>query len=584
MIMKLTRKVLAMVLALTMILGLALSVSADETKYTLTINNTDAGHTYEAYQIFDGTLSTDGTTLSNITWGSSVKDGTGLLEALLTDKKEIKLTNGTTTLEAVFASAAALTDPADQLVKLAELLGNVSNDSSTLDRFAEVVGQAEYDADGKFVKHTYLGDPVATDDYTDFKYELNVPAGYYLVKDKEGTQEGEDDYYTKYIVRVVQSAAVNPKGSGITVEKTINDTLDGTYDDVEDFDINDDVYYKWVGTLPTNLRAYDEYWYKFTDTLPAGITFVQFEQVYIESHNGTTSHTFYDVTDTDTTNDELPKGITPTTPKEGEGGGIVTLTFDDLLTLYPSLLSTDKVVVKYRCYLNRDAVISKPNTNEVYLEYDNNPNGEGHGKTVKDVAHAFTFSFTVDKYDMADSTKKLEGVEFKLYYRTVDANENIVKMYAVVVTEEMIEDKKEVNGKVVDNDDLGMIYDWTADADEASILDTDAKGEFYVKGLDEGTYFLEEIKTVDGYNLLDTPIQIDIIPTYDEQGNECSVTVEYKVDAMTQGNRDVVGVRNSKGSTLPSTGGIGTTLFYVFGGILFAGAAILLITKKRMAV
>ena len=572
------KKVFALTLILVMLTAMAVPAMAAEQTYTLTINNTDPGHIYEAYQIFAGTLSDDQSTLSNVVWGSSVMydaNGDGdytdegeydksaaLLAALKADTKEFAIGDGnTSTLGAIFTAA-------EDASRVASILGTISNDSAPLDRFAEVVG-------------AHLGNPVSTSSYSEENTNYTISglsAGYYLVKDKDGTQEGEDDFYTKYIVRIVKSDSVNVKGGNVTVVKGINDTVGGTYDNVEDFNISETAYYKWDGTLPTNLRAYDKYWYKFTDTLPAGLDFIRIEQVYIESHTGSVSHTFLDMTDASTENDTLPAGIT-----FAENDGVITLEFNDLLKLYPSLLSTDKVIVKYSCTVNKDALIEQANTNEVYLEYDNNPNGEGHGKTVTDVAHAFTFKITVDKFDMADPTKKLENVQFVMYYRTVDASEQIVLNYAKVVTEELIAAGEKINGKDLTSADLGKVYGWTTDKSQASILDTDANGAFSVVGLDEGTYFLEETATVSGYNKLTTPVQIDIIPTYDEEGNECSVTVEYKVDSISQGNNGVVGIRNSKGSTLPSTGGIGTTMFHVFGSILLIGAVVLLVTKKRMS-
>lgn len=615
------KKFFALVLAVMLVMSLTVPAMAAG-DYKLTINNTVAGHTYEAYQIFSGSLSTDGTTLSNVEWGASIDPAKAgdLLNALLNDEKNLTVTGGTTTLKAVFASAAAETDPQKKFDKMVELLGSVSNDSSTLDRFAEIVGEANYST-GVFTGHSYLAAAVDSDDFADSKYELDLPAGYYLIKDQEGSVTNEGDYYTKYIVRVVKSDTVTPKGSGVTVEKTINDTLGGSYGNYEDFDINDRVYYKLEGSIPTNLRAYDDYWYKFTDTLPNGVSFVTIEQIYIENHNGEVVHMFYDVNDStkntlpsygaDTPDDKTDDySIKVTQGTAADDRKTVMVEFTDLLRLYPNLLSTDVVIVKYSCYLNRDALIKDPNTNTVYLEYDNNPNGEGHGQTVSDGAHAFTYKFTVDKYDMADSTKKLEGVTFHLYYRSTTSG-TIKNVYAQVATEEdiyqvdadgnLLKDASDnyilrvagsgdpntaqvlINGNPLLPENLGIVYGWTEDVTMASILDTDANGALTVEGLDEGTYFLEELTTVDGYNKLDTPVQIDIIPTYTEIDDAVSVVVEYKVDSITQGDSSIVHVRNSKGSTLPSTGGMGTTLFYVLGSVLVMGALVMLITKKRMA-
>ena len=115
-------------------------------------------------------------------------------------------------------------------------------------------------------------------------------------------------------------------------------------------------------------------------------------------------------------------------------------------------------------------------------------------------------------------------------------------------------------------------------------LDTDDKGAINLRGLHEGIFYLEEINTKSGYNKLDTPVQIQIKAEYEEDTTDgYKTTVTYEVDGMDQGASSTVGVRNSKGSTLPSTGGIGTTIFYIVGAILVVGAGVILITKKRMA-
>ena len=113
------------------------------------------------------------------------------------------------------------------------------------------------------------------------------------------------------------------------------------------------------------------------------------------------------------------------------------------------------------------------------------------------------------------------------------------------------------------------------------MLDTDAKGAIALRGLDEGIYYLKETKAPAGYNLMETPVKVEIIPVYTEAGDEVSVTVNYKVDDIEQ-DSNTVGVRNSSGSTLPVTGGIGTVLFYAIGSVLVIGAAVMLIVNKRL--
>lgn len=562
------KRAISIILCLVMVLSMSVTVFADET-HTLTINNATDGHTYEAYQIFAGTLETvsgtDTQVLTNIEWGSAIV-GEGY-------------DNSAALLKAIHDAATA----ADEASPMKRLLGvtdaatlaeamadSITTDSETLDTLAVI-----------FAKHIQKGKHTGTCADVGNAYEISgLTPGYYLVKDADGSLDEKYDSYTKFILRVIKDETVAPKSSVPSVDKTINDTIDGTFTEHEDFDINDTAYYKWVGQLPSNLKDYETYYYKFYDTLPTGIDFIQFEQVYLEGHDGNVVHTFYDAS---AENPTWPEGL-----NAANEGKKVTLEFEDLWKLYPSVLPTHKIVVKYSARVTRDALIADPMTNSVYVEFSNDPNADGEGtyppptgETPEDVAHAFTFQINVDKYDADNKEKKLAGAEFVLYYERTE-NDKIVKYYAQVVTEEMIAAGTVLNGTAVDADDLGVVYGWTTDETQASVLDTDENGAIQLDGLDSGIYYLKETKAPAGYNLMETPVKIEIIPAYNENGDEVSVTVDYKVDDKEQ-DTNTVGVRNSSGSTLPVTGGIGTTMFYLFGSIMFIGAAVLLITKKRMA-
>ena len=136
-----------------------------------------------------------------------------------------------------------------------------------------------------------------------------------------------------------------------------------------------------------------------------------------------------------------------------------------------------------------------------------------------------------------------------------------------------------INGKIVNEAMVGVVYGWTDDKDKASILDTDAMGEIHLYGLDVDTYYLEETKTIGGYNLLEGAVEIELEPDYADPE---SVKVTYYVDGRSQGAEPAVSIANARGNALPSTGGVGTTMFYIGGSILVFLAAVLFITKKRM--
>lgn len=574
------KKAISIIVCLVMFMSMTITAFAAEQTHTLTINNPTKGHQYEAYQIFSGVLEKisgkDTQVLTNIEWGSAiVGEGYDNSKDLLDDINAA-------------AEAAADGTPMKKLLGVSEhdaaylaevIADNVTSDSVTLDALAAIF--AKHIEDGKNTGTQAYKENIVTEDgkEVDKSYYTvsGLAPGYYLVKDKDNSLGNQYDSYTKFILRVIKDETVAPKSSVPSVDKSINTTIDGTYTEYADFDINDTAYYKWVGKLPSNLKDYETYFYKFYDTLPQGIEFIRFEQVYIEGHDGNLVHTFYDASKGTT----MPAGI-----HESKNGKEITLAFEDLWTLYPSILPTQKIVVKYSARVTRDALIASPMTNSVYVEFSNDPNAEGAGtpptgKTPEDVAHAFTFQINVDKYDADNKETKLEGAEFKLYYERTE-NDAVVKYYAQVITEEMIEKGEEINGTVVDQDDLGVVYGWTTDDTKASVLDTDVMGSISVRGLDEGIYYLKETKAPAGYNLMETPVKIEIIPVYTTTGDKVSVTVNYKVDDIEQ-DSNTVGVRNSSGSTLPVTGGMGTILFYALGSVLVIGAVVVLVVKKRLS-
>lgn len=226
-----------------------------------------------------------------------------------------------------------------------------------------------------------------------------------------------------------------------------------------------------------------------------------------------------------------------------------------------SLHTNDKVVVTYSATINSNAVVGTAgNENETWLKYGNN--GETtHGRT-----KTYTWKFNILKFftNSNDEKQYLADVEFVLYRKnnTTDPAE-----YA----------KFDSNNKLTG---------WTKNESEAGKLRTNATSNVCVEGLDEGTYFLKETATPVGFNSLTSDVEVQITSSCNTLTN-ATYTVQYKMVndedfADTDDKEKVVPIENKRGTTLPGTGGIGTTIFYVIGGGLMAAAAILLITKKRM--
>lgn len=226
-----------------------------------------------------------------------------------------------------------------------------------------------------------------------------------------------------------------------------------------------------------------------------------------------------------------------------------------------SLHTNDKVVVTYSATINSNAVVGTAgNENETWLKYGNN--GETtHGRT-----KTYTWKFNIFKYftDSNDKMQYLADVEFVLYRKnnTTDPAE-----YA----------KFDSNNKLTG---------WTKNESEAGKLRTNATSNVCVEGLDEGTYFLKETATPGGFNGLTSDVEVQITGSCNTLTG-ANYAVEYKMVneegfTDTDDEEKVVPIENKRGTTLPGTGGIGTTIFYVVGGGLMVAAAILLITKKRM--
>lgn len=225
-----------------------------------------------------------------------------------------------------------------------------------------------------------------------------------------------------------------------------------------------------------------------------------------------------------------------------------------------TLHTNDKVVVTYSATINSNAVVGTAgNENETWLKYGNN--GETtHGKT-----KTYTWKFNIFKYftDSNDKMQYLANVEFVLYRKNADDKAEYAKF-----------------------DSNNKLSGWTEAESEAGKLKTSATSIVGVEGLDKGTYFLKEITTPDGFNGLTSDVEVQIDSSCNTL-NGATYTVQYKMvneDDFTDTDEEekVVPIENKRGTVLPGTGGIGTTIFYVVGGGLMVAAAILLITKKRM--
>ena len=492
--MRKVKKLLGLLLAAVMVLAMGTTAFADEKTHTITAPNN--GHTYEVYQIFKGDYSEGDNSqkvLSNVKWG---KNGTGtqgdnVSEEILT---ELKNANGSDT-----------------------------------EQLAVITKYAKLQSSDKFGTVTY-------------ESPLEVPSGYYLIKDEDGSQENEQDSYTLYIVQVVgENITIAPKAGVPESEKKVDDKNDSntredeeSWQDSADYDIGDHVPYQLTATLPDNVSNYTSYTLKFVDTMSRGLTYdADSAEVFV---NGKSAGKLEPTSANYSGDDD-----------RYTDGTVLTWNFANIKAAPYNAGNNAVITIEYTATLNNNAVMgSAGNPNKMHIEFSNNPNGEGTGQTPDDTNIVFTYKVVVNKVD--EDKKPLAGAQFTLQ-------------------------KKQANGSW---EDIGS----------ATVSENQAT--FTFSGLDDGDYKLIETVTPDGYNDI-ADIEFTITAEHDILSNDPRLTSltgdtttgEITFTPNTSNGSLTTDVENKSGAELPETGGMGTTIFYVLGAILVIGAGVLLIARRR---
>lgn len=375
---------------------------------------------------------------------------------------------------------------------------------------------------------------------------VEVVGGYYLIKDQDGSLSGSEPY-TTYLVSVVGTVTITPKSNDVPeFEKKLKDTNDTTGDttgwqDSADYDIGDYIPFRLQGTVPEDYDSYTTYYYAFHDVEEAGLTF---DPSSVEVHLGDENGAIISATDY--------KVLTKKDGTTSDTECTFEIVFDDLKKV-SGVAANSTITVTYKSQLNENAVLgAHGNVNKAKLEYSNNPRGDGKGETPWDNVIVFTYKVVVNKVDQ--DNHPLEGAEFTLTKKIAGGTEVVKTM--------------------------------TIDGSDKSL--------FTLSGLDDGEYTLTETVTPANYNTI-SPITFTVNATHEIEWDSIStrdnvltsLTGDKKVGEITFDVDKTAGslstnVINNIGTTLPGTGGIGTTIFYVIGGGLMVAAAILLITKKRM--
>ena len=544
---KAIKKLLAALLAVAMVCAMAIPAFAYESWETK--EDLNKNHDYIAFQIFKGVISSkDNPTLSGVTWGSHITNPDDFLKKL----KDAPI------IGAQFHSIDA-TD---------------ATDAATVQKVLAVISKW-HDSDddsiafARFVCHYLYSNGAAPDsDIVGGNSSITIPeAGYYLIVDTINFSNG--DYYHAYnsflLVNVPQAVqtsynvTINHKVVKPTVEKKVYDNFDnqdgtstGDFGSSADHAINEKFQFQLIAKLPAGRdegRAYDyydKYTVCFNDTLSEGITYDGLDSVVIKS-NGTP----YDITNDSSKYDiDIPN-------LKSQNSFVVKI--HDVKNCVANLNDGATITVTYTAHLNDKAYVniadgSTSNINKVYLTYSNNPKDESSiGKTPESTpVYVYPYQLNNTKYHDDDNPNNvLAGAGFRLY------------------SDEACHDEDEIKLKM--NDDDTYSRDFSTEGKGVEMI-SGQDGQFNVKGLDAGTYYLKETKTPDGYSAC------KVIPVTIKADHSRNNQVNLEGSNLTN---DIVNIK-AGGITLPSTGGIGTTLFYVVGGGLMVAAIVLLVTKKRM--
>lgn len=611
--MKNLKRIACLIMVIAMVLCMAMpcyAVNTEEpnnTPHTITISGAKETEKdgYRAYQVFRGDIT--GGKLTNITWGNGVVVDEDLIydlsnHVLIGDKIEASLTaadqNNLTEAEAVAAVVATWED-----------------DSEKLDAFAEVIGN--------HLSNTYFTNG------TDYD-KINVTGdGYYLLQYVGDL--GENDAYTKYILRVADNVEVTAKKDAPTSEKKIVE--DNEKKTETNASVGDSVTFEITSTVP-NMNGYDKYYYIIHDELSDGLTFNNDIKITI----GKTTLVAWEE-DISYADYDYVVNVT-------EDGHKLEIVFTDFLNRFDEKTG-EKIIVTYTATLNENAVITEEgNPNNAWLQYSNDPNydhdgdsdpgnpgdeptdptdpsdptdptdptepdepdgpdkpqpSEPTGETPESIVTVYTTALQINKVDKEGKT--LTGAKFQIegersevyiineqiYEKSSDGNWYRLKDGTYTDTAPTTD-----TAALYDGDDKYVLVDKvvenTKDSDLVNEGWVDANGVLTFGNLGAGTYTITELVSPAGYNLLKSPITVTITWNGSEAEQMWTVTASSKgidgedeaITATPAGDMFSINVVNQAGVTLPSTGGIGTTIFYVVGGLLVLAAVVLLVTKRRM--
>ena len=591
--MKTNKKVLAMLTAGLLSVTPMAATCMTAVAATITVNKATGdtvAHTYKAYPIITGTYS-DGKLTGTLAWSAGINLPTleTKLKAFDSTKFNSFSGSGTVTTPEQFATMlSGLTDSQK------EGLAKVFNETGVIT--------------GSGTELTESGDAYTATGLSD---------GWYVIKDETSTLTGTARSANILEVRG-DTPAITPKYSLPTIEKKI---FDGTNEiDQNTARIGDTITYH-IKTKVPDTTGYNKYFFIVDDTLSAGLTFQSVSSIIVyddkDDGDGNTDAKKTLSLDTEAYNDTTGDYYVVT------GENTVKIVFENIIDRLNDCVPGDDIVITCTAKLNSNAVITDAgNTNSAKLTYSNDPNvsasgkDAGHpdepggdtpptGETLTDTVKTYTTAIKIKKQD--DEGHALQGAKFTLSssdmkyvkvvshdefvevtsggthwkladgtYTTTAPNAGTASLYDD--TDKKYKKQKAASTSTVIEDAQGSPYELEAEVDE--------NGYITFTGLTAGTYTLEETGVPSGYNKA-ANVTITITNNNNNATGPDATSANWKVmneesEITAEDSIYPVTIVNRQGATLPTTGGIGTKLFYIIGGMLVAGSIVLLVTKKRM--
>lgn len=596
--MKRMRKLVSLLLTLVMVIAMAVPAFAKDEEVKLT--NPMDGHTYTAYQIFKGEISgaKDNYKLANLQWGDNV--------------------NSETLLAALKAMPNSEFTDATDAVAVAEVIAEKYKEAAALDQLAKIIAE----------HITGSGTVLTKEDGNDYA-SASVAPGYYMIQDTVA-ENGNQHSISKYIVEVVGPTDLVQKSKETTVEKKIQkiteikDNVTGEVTtnkdgvDLDEAGIGEPKEFTLTATLPEDYALYKSFYLNFRDTMQH-MEFIGVDSVVVMRGDREIAA----IAATDSEDKATDRYFVSYSHDETEDTGSLSVLIKNLKRVSSDIQAGDKVIVTYQAKLTPQAVIAgDTNINKVVLDYSNNPNSNWdpdepnppYGTTPEDEVKLVTTELVIQKTD--GEGKNLAGAGFTL---TGDVNDIRITTTARFTRDDVNGIYYELTDGTytttspdttnIDTDKYVMATDGTypkykleyvQDTEEVKsntettkvIAWVDESGQLVFSGLGAGNYTLTESTTPVGYNTIE-PINFTIkyiprdTPTEElEEGQSVGFYVSesnYPITLGTEKNNLMTTVVNNSGAVLPSTGGIGTTIFYVLGSILLIGAGVLLVTKRKMA-